>query len=76
MVAVSGGEGETARQVVCATRSGAGMQVSRREASRCTKASRHIGCVGGMGAREANRDGAGMVNGHGAVRVRELGWRG
>jgi hypothetical protein len=73
VVAVSGGEGETVRQVVCATRSGAGMLVLRREASRCTGASRHIGGVGGMGAREENRDGAGMVHGHGAVRVRELG---
>jgi hypothetical protein len=75
VVAISGGEGETARQVVRVTRSGAGMQVSRREASRCTGASRHIGCVGGVRAREANRDGAGMVHGHGAVRVWELGWR-
>jgi hypothetical protein len=51
------------------------MLVLRREVSRCTGASRHIGGVGGMGAREANRDGVGMVHGHGAVRVWELGRR-
>jgi hypothetical protein len=51
------------------------MQVSRREASRCTGESGHIGGIGGVGAREANRDGAGMVHRHGAVRVRELSRR-
>jgi hypothetical protein len=75
VVAVSGGEGKTARQAVCATRSGVGMHVTRREASRCTGPRRHIGGVGGVGAREANRDGAGMVHEHGAVHVRELGRR-
>jgi hypothetical protein len=51
------------------------MHVTRREASRCTGPRRHIGGVGGVGAREANRDGAGMVHEHGAVHVRELGRR-
>jgi hypothetical protein len=52
------------------------MQVTRREASRCSRPSMHIGGIGGVGAREANRDGAGMVHEHGAVPVRELGRRG